>query len=291
MTPEASTEPEPPRFFLREAAHVEPARLEPEECSHALDVLRLAPGDRLVGLDGRGGSRLLRIAGAAGETRPPRRRSGGREPVLEALGPPRFDPAPGEPGAPLPHLTVAVAWPKGNRAEAMLDRLVQLGVARIVPLECRRTGPGERLRPERLGRVLRAGAKQSRRTWLPELWAPTRPAELAERLEEGAAPVRLEPGAALGLTQWALALAAQVPGRSTPARPWLIVGPEGGFDGDERRILEGLGAPGVHLGPHVLRIETAAEAGSALLAAILFAGGERGGPQRDGADAPPGVGP
>ena len=43
----------------------------------------------------------------------------------------------------------------------------------------------------------------------------------------------------------------------------LLVGPEGGFEGDEAAALEG---DRLCLGPHVLRAETAAIAGAALLA-------------------------
>jgi 16S rRNA U1498 N3-methylase RsmE len=45
-----------------------------------------------------------------------------------------FEPPPGSEGAPLPWIEIALAWPKGNRFEEMLDRLTQLGAAAIADL-------------------------------------------------------------------------------------------------------------------------------------------------------------
>jgi 16S rRNA (uracil1498-N3)-methyltransferase len=66
----------------------------------------------------------------------------------------------------------------------------------------------------------------------------------------------LEPGASARLAE--LAAAAQ-----TPAV--LLVGPEGGFDPDERAQALASGAVLARVGPYVLRVETAAEAGLAIL--------------------------
>ena len=47
----------------------------------------------------------------------------------------------------------------------------------------------------------------------------------------------------------------------------LIVGPEGGFSPEERGLLDRSGWPRLRLGPHVLRAETAAVVGAAMMLA------------------------
>ena len=85
---------------------------------------------------------------------------------------------------------------------------------------------------------------QSRRAFLPVVEDVTEFAEVARR-----------PGAAL---------AASDGKGPTLAWPCLLVGPEGGWSGDE----SALPLPRVTLGPTVLRAETAAVAGAVLLAAL-----------------------
>ena len=80
-------------------------------------------GDALIGLDGVGGAWPLVVS-----------RAEPRAFEVELDGQPEREPAPGEEGAPLPWIEVCVPFPRGERAEAMVDRLVQLGTAAIRPL-------------------------------------------------------------------------------------------------------------------------------------------------------------
>lgn len=215
-------------------------------------VLRLKAGDRLVGLDGRGGSWPLEVS-SVGRT----------SLTLATAGEPRRDPRPGEKGAPLPWIEVALPWPKGGRVEEMLDRLTQLGAAAIAPLACVRAGPHSGELPagrrERLERVLREACKQSGRTWLPVLRDEDPTREATAKIDG----VLLDPVAERTLPEWTQGRIAD--------RPLLVlVGPEGGFTETERASLLARGAEAVRLGPHVLRVETAAEAAMAVLAAALF---------------------
>jgi len=106
-------------------------------------------------------------------------------------------------------------------------------------------------------RIALEAAAQCRRARLPEV--------------DGARPVtelRGRPG--LVVADPAGEEPAQLP--APPGGEWvLVVGPEGGFDPDEVAALEGDAARGreaparLRLGPHVLRAETAAIAGAAVL--------------------------
>jgi 16S rRNA (uracil1498-N3)-methyltransferase len=258
----------PPAFFLAPEATPEAPRLAEEDERHALRVLRLAPGAQLVGLDGRGVRFPLRVRA---------RTERGLE--LEAAGDATREPEPGEAGAPLPWIELAVAWPRKNRVEDMLDRLVQLGAAAIRPLEAEHRGPEEvpSEAPPRHLRIAREACKQSQRAWLPELLSATTPLALAAE-RRGAALAWLDPDAGLSLDAWLRSLAPAPLGVGTRARPiTLAIGPEGGWSTAERAAFEEHGANATWLGPNVLRVETAAEAAMAI-AAVLH--GRAATPQR-----------
>lgn len=237
------------RFFLARTPDEGRPELLPGDQEHALRVLRIGEGDRLIGLDGRGRIWPLAVKGV-----------GRGHLELEAAGEGRFEPPPGSEGAPLPWIEIALPWPKGNRCEEMLDRLTQLGAAAIADLASERSGQ----RPEaltgarraRAERILREACKQSGRAWLPEL--------RAEPCTAFADRILLDPSAERSLTEWIR------PGPRTRDRPLsVLVGPEGGFTDAERAAFVADGAVPVRLGPHVLRLETAAEAAMAVLGCAL----------------------
>lgn len=248
-----------PAFFLEEAVDAGPPRLLAEDVLHATRVLRLRAGDLLTGLDGRGGRLSLRV------------RSVHRASLeLEPVGSAEHLPAPGEEGAALPWFEIAVSWPRRNRVEDMVGRLVQLGAAAIRPLAARQRGPEEPPdeAPARLLRVAREACKQSGRAWMPELGAPLSPAELARARVEGAIAV-LDPDASFALDTWLRGLQPSPAGLGTRQRPIvLVVGPEGGLTQEESEALLLRGASPTWLGPHILRVETAAEAAMAVAAVV-----------------------
>jgi len=250
----------PPAFFLADGARPGEPRLLPEDEQHATRVLRLGVGDLLVGLDGKGGRHPLRVRAL---------RRGAVE--LEETGPAEVVPGPGQADAPLPWVEVAIAWPRRNRVEGMLDRLVQLGAAAIRPLAARQRGPGEA--PEeaspRLQRVAREACKQSGRAWLPVFERTLTPEELARHLRPGSALAVLDPGAGLSLDTWLRSLRPAPIGLGARESPIvLVIGPEGGFAEEEREAFLVCGASSTWLGPHVLRVETAAEAAMAVTAVV-----------------------
>ena len=249
-------------FFLVEGAEREPPELLPEEQAHARRVLRLGPGDALVGLDGRGHRAPLRV-----------RAVGGGRLEVERAGPVETDPEPGAPGAPLPWIELACALPREKRAEALVDQLTQLGLAALQPLDFERTqGPRRGLakgRRRRLERAAREACKQSGQTRIPELADPLPFEEWLARRAEDRPPapiVALDPGASDTVLAFTGGLG---PDTGTRARPiGVLVGPEGGLTDTERARLAASGAARARLGPHVLRIETAAVAALATLVAL-----------------------
>jgi 16S rRNA (uracil1498-N3)-methyltransferase len=153
-----------------------------------------------------------------------------------------------------PRLAVAFALTKGTKPDLAVQKLTELGVDRITPLQSRRSVPrwgGERAGTavSRLRRVAIEAAAQSRRSRLPEVEAAQPPSALHGH-----------PG--LVVADAAGEDLAHIP--APPNGEWVVVvGPEGGFDPEE---LEALDAPvRLRLGSHVLRAETAAIAAAAVL--------------------------
>ena len=161
-----------------------------------------------------------------------------------------------------PRLVVAFALTKGTKPDLAVQKLTELGVDGVVLLSTRRSIPrwsGSRAHAAlaRLRRIAREAAAQCRRARFPAV--------------DGVLPVtELRGRSGLVVADPAGEELARLP--APPGGEWvLVVGPEGGFDPDEAAALtspaEDRHRPGrLRLGPHVLRAETAAIAGAAVLA-------------------------
>ncbi|MFT7484288.1 MAG: 16S rRNA (uracil1498-N3)-methyltransferase [Candidatus Paceibacteria bacterium] len=222
---------------------------------HALKVLRLKAGTRILGVDGRGKCWELEVKAA-----------GRRQLELAHTGPARVEPPPGSAGASLPWLEVCTPLPKGNRAESLFSQLTQLGLARLVPLVTEHSEAQARELPDsRKERMIRAGQeaiKQCGSLWLPEI---AHPETLASLLKKPACRVVLDP---LAESSFSSVLAGvDSPSEFTPESPFqLILGPEGGLSASEIELMVQNGSIRACISPHVLRIENAALAGLGIAA-------------------------
>ncbi len=146
-------------------------------------------------------------------------------------------------------LILAVAVPKGERADWMLQKLTELGVSTIIPLKTERSVvlPRE-AKQERWQRILIEACKQSRQAWLPEL----RPLSTIEQAIASKADLKL----ILDIEGRLIREALQPPQKTILA----FIGPEGGFTNEEKTMLQKAGCIPVSLGKNILRIETAAMA-------------------------------
>ena len=204
----------------RSAAHVLVADVESPELTedaahHVLRVLRVSAHEPVTATDGHGrwrtcyiGSGGLRVAGDVMVV--------GRHPVPS---------------------TIAVAIPKQDRPEWLVQKATELGVDRIVFVHAERSvvrWDGDRAvrHLERLTRIAGEALMQSRQVWLPEIIGPVPAAEVL-------------PGA----------VAAEPGGRAvTSSDRAIAIGPEGGWTPDELALARDR----VALGDAVLRVETAA---------------------------------
>lgn len=233
--------------------------LDAEEAHYATHVLRLGDGDAVHLLDGHGhgAEATLQVAGA------------GRRAEVTAVrhGPWRLHPA----LAQAPALTVVVPLPKGERADWMVEKLGELACLAVVVVHTHRSVQGEgqaaHKRLERLARVARAACRQARHGRVPRL--PRAALSLAEALgPQGPIPATAERWVAdldPALPSFAeAARRAHAAGAPTPAHA-VLLGPEGGLTEDELNQARAFGYTPVGLGPHVLRVETAAVAAAIAL--------------------------
>jgi len=210
---------------------------------HALRVLRLRPGAAIVLFDGTGGEYPARLLAGDG-------------PARAELG--AHDPREAEP--PLP-VTLVQGLPAGDKMDWVVEKAVELGAHRIVPVAAQRSVlqlSGSRLekRLEHWRRIARSACEQCGRNRVPRVEAPL---SLADWLRSAEIPQWLcDPQASVPLPS---ALREAAPHSDGLA---LLVGPEGGWSDEETALARKLGARPVRLGDRVLRTETA---GLALLAA------------------------
>jgi 16S rRNA (uracil1498-N3)-methyltransferase len=235
------------RFFV-DAVRGGVAELAGDAARHLTRVLRVEPGQRYEISDGHA-AWLAEIA----EARGPRVVFRAIEPVDTAELAVR--------------ITLCAALIKFDRLEWMIEKTTELGVERIQPVESARSEKGlleaSAKRAERWARIAREAAEQSRRLRAPEILPAVR---LDACLAAGTGVrYRLEESAAPPLAR----LLARAPETGCEVR--LLVGPEGGWTGEEREAAAHAGWLPASLGPRVLRAETAAIAAVAVVASAFAA--------------------
>jgi 16S rRNA (uracil1498-N3)-methyltransferase len=248
---------EAPTFFLLEApaAPGETVELSPDEAHHALRVLRLAAGSIVPATDGLGGRYRLRLVAR------------GRRCLAEVLARESESPV-------TPRLEIGVGAGRRDRFLWCVEKLTELGVARVTPLVSAAVqrpaaligAGGERYQARALARA-RAALKQSKGAHLPEIAEPEAVGAWSARPFQGSSLLLAFP--APGVPPLAAAAAA-----AGADRVRLAVGPEGGFLPDEEAGLAREGFVPAHLGARRLRFETAALAAACQVMAVAELGAE-----------------
>lgn len=176
---------------------------------------------------------------------------------------------------PSPRIVVVQALPKGDRGEAAVETLTEVGVDEIVPwsaARCVTRWKGERgdkaLRKWRS--TAREAAKQSRRAWLPEVSEPVKTTDrLVTRLATADLGVVLHEEADQPLAELDVPGGGQRGGKGGDEPEGgeivVVVGPEGGVAPDELDAFVSAGAVPARLGPTVLRTSTAGTVASGVL--------------------------
>jgi len=226
-------EPMHPRFFSPQPPVHGRGVILGDEARHLAKVLRLKVGDSVVLFDGRGREWPARVVLIS------------RDRVELETDAPAIDPPPR--GIPL---TLAVALPKGERQKWLVEKLTELGVHRLVPLETTRgVAEATAAAQARLERVVIEACKQCGRNTLLEVASARSLEQLFAELPPGGSRLIAHPDG--------------MPFAAVTARPFAtevlaLVGPEGGFTDAEVAQAEHAGCLWVSLGPQILRVETAA---------------------------------
>jgi 16S rRNA (uracil1498-N3)-methyltransferase len=217
----------------------------PEDVVRHVHVLRLEPGDTLTLFDGTGGEYAAQLADIA------------KRHASATLG--EHDAREAEP----PYsVTLAQGIAGGDKMDWLIEKAVELGVQRIVPLSTvrsvvRLSGDRAQKRTDHWQAIVRAACEQCGRNRIPRVDAPTGldtwvDAGTDRSPEPTQTPMRLmlSPRATQGLD----ALPAEAP--AGPIE--ILIGPEGGLSPEEEETALKAGYAPISLGNRILRTETAA---------------------------------
>lgn len=215
--------------------------IEGEEAKHALKVMRLRVGDVCEVFNGCGQAATGRIAATSGSSHM----------TLAELTPlPAMPPVAG--------ITLALAIPKGSNMDLIVQKAVEMGVQRIIPLITERT-------------IVRIDAKEAAAKTAK--WSRT-VLEACKQCGVNTLPVVEQPQSYAAFLQRsdlpALKLQCAIVPHARPMRELLeaaraahqsecvlLIGPEGDFSPAEYAAGEAAGYQPTSLGPIILRVETA----------------------------------
>ena len=222
--------------------------LEGDEHRHLARAARIRVGEEVWLIDGSGRRCLARVERIGRES---------AEVVVLKMD---------EPEAPRTRVALAQGLMEAKKLETVLEKAAELGCRDFIPVISARSlkASGERAdkKLERWKRIAREAAKQCKAPLLTDVHAP-RP--LGELLGSPGAEERLFLSEHGGRPLRDILAARTGPGARPPASVVLLVGPKGGWTEGEERAIRQAGFEAVSLGRRILRAETAALAGAAMI--------------------------
>jgi 16S rRNA (uracil1498-N3)-methyltransferase len=236
------------RFYVRpEDVGERELRLQGDEATHLVRVLRLGKGVQIVAFDGRGGEYVALVERVEADGVACR--------ILD-----RTHTQP----ARTVSITLGQGLSKADKFEWVIQKTTELGVSEVVPLISERVIPQIAARRTatkvaRWERVAREACKQSGRASIPRLWPPTPLDTFFAALQSADLKLVLWEGEDTRLLRTVLAAFAEA------ATVAVVVGPEGGLTRPEVTRGATYGFLPVGLGGRILRTETAGLVAVALL--------------------------
>ncbi len=221
-----------PRLFVeQQLGEGGTLRIDGGQAHYLLNVMRLKVGDPLKLFDDQTGEWLACVSAV-----------GKRDLIVDVQSQLR-------PMEKVPDLWLLAAPIKKARMDILVEKACELGAARYQPVLTRRTIV-DRLNLERLRAQMIEAAEQCGRTALPEI---AEPVKLSSMLKNWPDDRTLFFADEQGGQPFAAAIADH------PGPAAILIGPEGGFDDEERGLIRALPrSVGISLGPRILRAETAA---------------------------------
>ena len=231
MTAEHDNRPRTRLFIDQPLGQGQRVTLSPDQAHYLANVMRLTPGAAVALFNGRDGEWRATLAQITRK---------GAEATVDAPTAPQADP---------PDLWLLFAPIKKARTDFIVEKAVEMGAARLIPVQTDFTN-SERIRRDRLQAHAVEAAEQSGATFVPDVADLT---PLGQMLRDWPA----------GRSLWFAdeSAAGQALAESAPAPAAILIGPEGGFSAPERARLAAMPfARRVSLGPRILRADTAAVA-------------------------------
>nr|WP_295666642.1 16S rRNA (uracil(1498)-N(3))-methyltransferase [Sphingomonas sp.] len=222
-----------PRLFVDHDVAPGPLRIDGPQAHYLVSVMRMKTGDPVKLFDGTTGE-WLGIASAVGR----------RDVLVEVTEKLREREA-------VPDLWLCAAPLKKGRIDWMVEKACELGVGRIVPVITRRAVV-DKPKHDRLRAHMIEAAEQCGRTAIPDLAETVKLPALLRDWPEGRTLFFADEAGGVP------AFEAMRAGGATAA---ILIGPEGGFDDEERATIKAHPQTvGISLGPRILRADTAAAA-------------------------------
>ena len=229
------------RYFVAPPISSDTVVLAGAEAHHMIHVMRAGPGAEVVLFDG-SGAEFVATVSRIDRTRV----------ELEVLARSEID-------RELPiEVTLGVTLPKGDRQKWLVEKAVELGVRRIIPLmTARSVAKAGTQALVRLGRTVIEASKQCGRNMLLEIGTPVSWADFVESERDSPCRLLAHPRSA-GTDSETRSPAGRSLPEDLPGKVVLAVGPEGGFTRDEVSLATSAAWQTIDLGSRILRIETAA---------------------------------
>lgn len=244
-----------PKFFIKSSdIFDQEISIIGEDVNHIKNVLRLKTGDNLLVSDGSGMDYVVKLE----RFEPDRIKTT----IIQANINKSESPV---------NVTLFQGIPKSDKMDLIIQKCVELGVNKIVPVITERTivkienQKDAIKKTDRWQKIILEAAKQCNRGIVPQIVLPVNfdtALKLAAEAELGIIPYEKE--AANGLRRY---LKQGIKNVS------VIIGPEGGFTENEIKKAESMGIKPVTLGPRILRTETA---GITMMSILMYELGDIG---------------
>ena len=159
--------------------------------------------------------------------------------------------------------------PKQEKMELIVQKAVELGAYQVIPVAMKRSvvkldAKKEEAKIRRWQAIAESAAKQSKRSYIPQVGPVMSLKEAFSYIEEQKFDLRMIPyELEKGMDGTKTVLEALAPGQQVA----VFIGPEGGFDEEEIQLALKMGVKPVSLGKRILRTETA---GPAILALLMM---------------------
>ncbi|MEM9411176.1 MAG: RsmE family RNA methyltransferase [Planctomycetota bacterium] len=223
------------RFFVETKIEGQRVSVSGPDAHHLANVIRAKPGDHIILFDGSGREFVAEIREIS-------KKSVSTQ-IIKTLGSEHNELA--------TKLTIAVALPKGDRQKVLVEKLVELGVHQLVPLNTDRSVVvANEKSVEKLKRRVVEASKQCGRNRLMDISQPLQFADLITQPFDDCNKLIGHPH-----------VETKPPCEFQSDKGCVIgIGPEGGFTNDETQIAIQSGWQTIAFGKNILRVETAAVA-------------------------------